>query len=239
MSRPSGKLAGVGVDSEDRPMGAYRFIAFPRGQQPTVEEVNLLTGYAPLLNRHVAWGRDRRGGGVAVAFEAEPFETALEADVGFEALIRCWQNRGCQVVESLDYVKDRDALHPIPIGRLPGAEHAAPASELTAAAHALDHVLIAKQRVAQDALGRAKLALDRTLQRHLWLRRFASVMPYILMVVAVAGLFAAGWYVTARLANGPRERRQETIQRVAEDGMNEQLAAGPRDQEPSESPPKR
>lgn len=212
-------------------MSAYRFVAFPRGQQPTVEEVNLLTGYAPLLNKHVAWGLDRGCGALAVAFEADAFERAIASDMGFEALLRCWQMRGCTVVDSLDFVKDRDALHPVPTGSLPGLEHARHPAEAGGKSHALDHILIAKERLAQDALGRAKLAFERTMQRHESLRRFAAIVPYAMMVLTIVVLFAAGWYVTDRLSSGPRERRKDTIERIAEDAMSEDLDAGARDDE--------
>ncbi|MCA9234095.1 MAG: hypothetical protein KDA44_01395 [Planctomycetales bacterium] len=203
-------------------MGAYRFIAFPPGCQPSVEEVNLLHDYAPVLNRHVAWGLDRRTGALAVALEAEPFVRAVEKDKGFAALVRRWESHGCAVVERLDFVKDSDALHPSVSSPLPGAG-------LAAGVHAQDHLIVAKQNVAYEALGRAKLAFDRTLQRHEALRRFAAVAPYLLMLAAIIGLFGAGWYVTDRMLSGPRERRRDTIERVVADPMSESLEAGARD----------
>ena len=94
-------------------MTAYRYVVFPPGRQPSADEAAELQNYARLLENHVAYGTNKHDGGLAIAFEAELFDRALAKDAGFEALIRRWEVRGCQLVEHLGFVKDYAALKPI------------------------------------------------------------------------------------------------------------------------------
>ena len=98
-------------------MTAYRYVAFPPKVAPTAEELAAFESYADLLERHVAYGKQRGDIGLAIACEAEPFDRLRGLDPAFEELLLKWLVRGAQVVESLPFVKDgrpwtKIATHP-------------------------------------------------------------------------------------------------------------------------------
>ena len=94
-------------------MTAYRYVVFPPGRQPAVEEAAELQTFDHLLEHRFAFGTDKHDGGLAIAFEAELFDRAVSKDADFEALIRKWEVRGCRLVEHLGFVKDAAALRPL------------------------------------------------------------------------------------------------------------------------------
>ncbi|MBX3427519.1 MAG: hypothetical protein KF688_17705 [Pirellulales bacterium] len=222
-------------------MSAYRFVVFPRGMQPTTDDVAALADVAPALGHHIAWGVDRARGGVAVAFEAEPFERTLAGIIEFQALLHRWQARGCVVLEKSEFVKDSAALRPIAAstysrGIHPLAAGAVAEAESHGRSPALDRLLVAKQNLAHDAVARAKLQFDRTVQRYESLSRFATAAPYLAMGFGALLILAAGWYVSVRILDSPRERRQQTIERLADDPLREPLAETPPAEQPAEEP---
>jgi hypothetical protein len=201
-------------------MTAYRYVVFPPGRQPTADEAAELLNYARLLENHIAYGTDKHDGGLAIAFEAELFDRALASNAGFESLIRKWEVRGCRLVDHLGFVKDAAALKPIkPVPRHlvhhGAADRPSPPEAL----------LSAKELAAKEAHGRARLDLEQALQRVAALQRFAAWGPYMLMGLAAVGTIVAGFYISGRLLDADRERRQETIERLSADGQDQPLTA--------------
>jgi hypothetical protein len=74
-----------------------------------------------------------------------------------------------------------------------------------------------KELAAKEAVGRSRLALQRTLGRFEAVGRFAAAVPYLLMGLAALGILAAGAYIGTKLTNSGRERRQETIERAVDE----------------------
>jgi hypothetical protein len=202
-------------------MGAYRYLVFPRHQQPTAEEAGELQSYAPLLKHRFAIGRERKTGTLVFAFDQALFDQALTGDEGFEMLIRKWQVHGCELADKLKFVKDPAALHPTHV-----QPQQRPLSQ--------EKVLFAKQYLAQEAVARSLLSVQQTIQRYTFLQGIGKAMPYALIACGTLGVILAGYYVSNRMQNAERERRKETIERVSEDAMEEGLEA-PRS--PDKSPP--
>jgi hypothetical protein len=73
------------------------------------------------------------------------------------------------------------------------------------------------------------LAVDRALQRIAAAQRLAAAAPYLMMLAAMAGLVLAGATISRRLQDSPRERRQQTIERVLDSPLEEELASDPSD----------
>jgi len=200
-------------------MSAYRYVVFPKGKQPTIHEVEELEGFAPLVEKKFAYGINKKDGGLAIAFEAAAFQKGIERDLGFEALIRRWEKRECEVVEHLSFVKDRAALKPI-VSR---AIHQTVGKHTALAAASGERHLTAKELAAKEALGRSGLEVHQTLQRHATFIRFASWMPHLLMGLGGVMIITVGFVVGNRMLSGNREHRKETIERIASDAMKESI----------------
>ena len=156
---------------------------------------------------------DGANGGLALAFDAREFESARSTRPDFARLIERWQVRSGVVHEKLLFIKRPTALQPTPAGFVHEP------TELKG------EKLIKRKRVAaEDAIGKAKLELDRTLRRYAWVQRVARVLPYALMGLGALMTIAAGIYASQRLLDAQGERRQETIERVADDAMGQQLS---------------
>src|SRR5688572_4048421 len=95
-------------------MSAYRYVVFPRGKQPTDVEVREFQKFAGALANQFAFGTCRDDGRLAVAVDRLAFDHVSKIDAGFEAVIRRWEARGCEVVDHLAFVKDAKALRPTP-----------------------------------------------------------------------------------------------------------------------------
>ncbi len=193
-------------------MGAYRYLLFPRHQQPTAEEAAELQSYAPLLKNRFAIGFQRKTEALAILFDQEIFEQAM-ADEGFEMLIRKWQVHGCELVEKLKFVKDPAALKPT---------H----THVQQRHMSQDKIVFAKQYLAQEAIARSLLSVQRTVERFTWLQRVGKAVPYALILLGTIVVIAAGFYVSNRIENADRERRKETIERVSTKAMEESLDTG-------------
>jgi hypothetical protein len=61
--------------------------------------------------------------------------------------------------------------------------------------------------------------LHKTLGHFESLGRLASAVPYLLMAIAAIGTLVAGAYIGTKLTNTGRERRQQTIERAAEETL--------------------
>jgi hypothetical protein len=191
-------------------MSAYRYLVFPKHQQPTTDEAGELQSYASLLKHHFAVGRERKSESLVIAFEQEIFDQALSSNEGFELLIRKWQVHGCELVDKLKFVKDHDALRPVQVrGR-----HVSQ-----------DKLLVAKKQLAQEAIARSLLSVHRTLEHYTWLQQFGKAVPYMMIAAGTLGIILAGFYISGRMQEGNRERRQDTVERVSGDAMDESLDA--------------
>jgi hypothetical protein len=183
-------------------MGAYRYLLFPKHQQPTADEVAELHSYLPLLKGRWAIGHERKTDALAILFDQEIFEQAM-ADEGFEMLIRKWQVHGCGLTEKLKFVKDSAALKPT---------HSHVAERYLSP----ERILRGKKYLAEEAVAKSLLSVQRTLERMSWLERVGKAVPYAIIACGTIGLLATGWYVHHRLSNTDRERRTETIERMAD-----------------------
>jgi hypothetical protein len=137
----------------------YRYIVFPRGRQPTKEEITELNRHRHVLAGRIAYGTRRDDGSLAIAFEATVYDFALATERGFEALLRAWQAHGCEVQEHLAFVKDAGALRPTSTN-MPRLDRPV---EQDRAAHQTP--MTVKELAAKEAVGRSRLALEKTLGR--------------------------------------------------------------------------
>ncbi len=203
-------------------MSAYRYLLFPHGHQPTMGEVGELESFADALPDRFAYGKDRKSGNLAIAFPAEAFEQALENHIGFKALIHTWQRHGATVVEHLGFVKDTKALHPVSTNPYaPTSQHLDLPSQHHAHVTTHDKLVAAKELAAREALGRARLGLQQTVQRHQVLHFFAGWVPYLLIAGGTLLTILAGTYTYQRLSDSGVESRKETIERIADDAVQE------------------
>ena len=193
-------------------MSVYRYIVFAPKKQPTVQEVDQLRACCEAARFRYAVGVNGADGGLALAFDAREFESARSTDGTFARLIDRWAVRGSEVRAKLLFIKRPDALQPIP------GDFIHEPVELRGEA-----LLKQKQKVAQESIGRASLRLHQTLERHAWLQRVAKAVPYALMGLGAVLVLVVGTYAYQRLMNSDTERRQETIERVASDAMEQEL----------------
>lgn len=207
-------------------MSEYRYLLFPRGNQPTTGEVGELQNYSGKLLGRFAYGTDRKTGSLAIAFEADSFAQALETHKGFKALIHKWELRGATVCVHLGFVKDSQALRPVPTNQWsPHPQHSTFQPQPSSTVTAQEKLIVAKELAAQEALGRSLLGVQQTKEQHLFLTRVAGWVLYLFIAAGSLMTIVAGIYTYQRLQDAPGERRKETIERVAEDAMQEKLDA--------------
>lgn len=190
----------------------YRYVVFAIGKQPSVDEVSQLREWAVATKSQFAVGVNSDDGALTLAFDARDFESAVSSGTPLATLLSRWAVRGCTVRERLTFIKQPTALQPIPGGVLHESVE-----------HRSDPTLKRKQLAAQEALGRAGLKLQQTLEQHAWLQGVAKVVPYALIGLAGLLTIIVGVNIGTSLLDSPVERRQETIQRVANDAMGESL----------------
>lgn len=190
----------------------YRYIVFAPNKQPTVEEIDELNVCCQACKFRYAVGVNGADGGLALAFDAREFEAARSTKGELALLLERWEVRGSEIRPRLLFIKRPDALQPIPGGFMHQPV------ELRGEA-----LLKRKQKDAHESFARASLKLHQTLEQHAWLRRFANAVPYVLMGIGAVVTIVAGTYAYQRLMASPAERRQETIERVASDAMEEDL----------------
>jgi hypothetical protein len=204
-------------------MNAYRFVAWPRGRQPTRDEAALLRLHGAAVEGRFAWGHDRRDQRLLLAFDAALFDAARQRDATFDALIAQWELCGCQVLAEADFIKDASALRPVataPGGRRPGSSIAAAAPVVPGGAAP---PLAPQELVARESLGKFRLQIQRAKARYAAWQRAASWLPWLWM--GAAAIFVTGWglWIGQRLLNARVERHRETIERIARDPLREDL----------------
>jgi hypothetical protein len=143
-------------------MSAYRYVVFPRGKQPTDVEVRELQKFAGALANQFAYGTCREDGRLAIAVDRAAFDHVLKIDAGFEALVRAWTARGCEVVDHLAFVKNAAALKPVPTNVWQAHD-----GRGTVQAMRVAEQLALKEQAAREAVGRSLL---RTIGAGLYIR---------------------------------------------------------------------
>jgi hypothetical protein len=202
-------------------MSAYRYVVFPRGKQPTDVEVRELQKFAGALANQFAYGTCRDDGRLAIAVDRVAFEHVQKIDAGFEALVRMWTARGCELVDHLAFVKNAAALRPTPTN----VWHAHDGRGTVQALRNEEQRTV-KELAAREAVARSLLSVERTIQQYAVVQRIAAVVPYLLIAIGATLTIASGLYIRDRMQNSDRESRQDTIERVVEDPLREPLQVG-------------
>jgi hypothetical protein len=200
-------------------MAEYRYVLFARGKQPTADEVSELKSLASLFDNKLAWGVSRDDGRLALACPGVEFDKARDSHADFDALVHKWERRGCEIVSHLGFVKDSSALRPMTTSG--GLVHDGRASTITVRNEQQGSDHLAR---AREAVGRSLLGVEQTLQRYAALQRFASAIPYLLILLGAVVTIGTGFYVRNRMMNSGRERRQDTIERVVDAPLDESLS---------------
>ena len=208
-------------------MSAYRYVVFPIGHTPNAGEVAALRGYAEHLNNHIALGH-RRDGGLAIAFEAEPFDRLRGFEPAFEDLLTQWRARGGEIVEKLSFVKDSKPWKAIDKAPKTNAPASPPTSRATPW-HGQPEDLGQVRASGREAEGRARLGAAQIVAQAESFERAAGWMPYVLWGLGAVLILAAGVYLGTRLTSSENETRAETVERVADDPIGQTLtpAAAP------------
>jgi hypothetical protein len=193
-------------------MSAYRYVLFPRGKQPTADEVRELQNFAGALANQFAWGTCRDDGRLALAVDRQSCDHVQQIDSGFAALIRRWESHGCELLPHLAFVKDNAALKPTP-----SFAWLAQDGRGTVQSRRTESQLAGKELAAKEAVGRSLLAVQQSIERYAVIQRVAAAIPYGLIALAAITTIGVGFYVRERLLNSGRERRQETIERMLQD----------------------
>jgi hypothetical protein len=199
-------------------MSAYRYVVFPRGKQPTDVEVRELQKFAGALANQFAYGTCREDGRLAIAVDRAAFDHVQKIDAGFEALVRIWTARGCELIDHLAFVKNAAALRPTPTNTWHAHD-----GRGTVQAMRVAEQLAAKELAAREAVARSLLSVERTIQQYAVAQRIAAIVPYLLIALGATLTIAAGLYIRDRVQNSDRESRQDTIERVIEDPLRESL----------------
>jgi hypothetical protein len=211
-------------------MSSYRYVIFPRGRQPSADEVRRLQEFAGALANQFAWGVCRDDDRLAVAFDARAFDHVAASDAGFEALVRLWETHGAELAEHLKFVKDAAALKPTRSAALPmptGSAAPKPTGSTAVAGASPEQSVVARRKdpspdaiaaaklaSAQESVARSLLGVQRTLERYAALERLGTVLPYLLMAAAILLTAGVGVYVHRQLSATEHESRQETIERT-------------------------
>jgi hypothetical protein len=196
-------------------MSSYRYVVFPRGKQPTADEVREFQKFAGALANQFAWGTCRDDGRLALAVDRQSCDHVQQIDPGFAALIRRWESHGCELLPHLAFVKDAAALKPTP-----SFAWLAHDGRGTVQSRRAESALVAKEQAAKEAIGRSLLAMQHTIDRYALVQRLAAAVPYGLVAIAAITTIGMGLYIRERLLNSGRERRQATIERALEDSSS-------------------
>ncbi len=206
-------------------MSAYRYIVFPIGHTPSADEVAALRRYAEHFNNHIALGY-RRDGGLAIAFEAEPFDRLRGLEPAFEDLLTHWRARGGEVVEKLPFVKDAKAWKAIDKAPKPAAATTRSAAKPASRPLPLDGPPRDRREAqidGREAEGRSRLAAAQIAAQAEQFERAAGWMPYALWGLGAVLVIGAGSYLAVRLTDSDNETRAETVERVATDPITQPL----------------
>lgn len=202
-------------------MSAYRYIVFPTGFTPNADEMLSLRRYAEHLNNHIALGH-RRDGGLAIAFEAEPFDRLRGLEPAFEELLTQWRARGGEIAEKLPFVKDSKPWKAI--DKPPKAAAATHSAPLPLPLDSPPRDLHEARLDGREAIGRTKIAVAQIAAQAEQFERAATWMPYALWALGAVLVIGAGSYLAMRLTDSENETRAATVERVAENPIGESLA---------------
>ena len=192
-------------------MSSYHYVVFPRGKQPTADEVREFQKFAGALANQFAWGTCRDDGRLALAVDRQSCDHVQQIDPGFAAVIRRWESHGCELLPHLAFVKDAAALKPTP-----SFAWLLQDGRGTVQSRRAESQLTAKEQAAKEAIGRSMLAVQRTIDQYALVQRIAAALPYALVAIAALTTIGMGLYIRERLLNSGRETRQATIQRELE-----------------------
>jgi hypothetical protein len=195
-------------------MSSYHYVVFPRGKQPTADEVREFQKFAGALANQFAWGTCRDDGRLALAVDRQSCDHVQQIDPGFAAVIRRWESHGCELLPHLAFVKDAAALKPTP-----SFAWLVQDGRGTVQSRRAESQLAAKEQAAKEAIGRSMLAVQRTIDQYALVQRIAAALPYALIAIAAITTIAMGLYIRERLLNSDRETRQETIERALENPL--------------------
>jgi hypothetical protein len=196
-------------------MSSYRYVVFPRGKQPSADEVREFQKFTGALANQFAWGTCRDDGRLALAVDRQSCDHVQQIDPGFAAVIRRWESHGCELLPHLAFVKDAAALKPTP-----SFAWLAHDGRGTVQSRRAESQLVAKEQAAKEAIGRSMLAVQHTIDRYALVQRLAAAVPYGLVAIAAITTIGMGLYIRERLLNSGRERRKETIERALEDSSS-------------------
>jgi hypothetical protein len=196
-------------------MSSYRYVVFPRGKQPSADEVREFQKFAGALANQFAWGTCRDDGRLALAVDRQSCDHVQQIDPGFAAVIRRWESHGCELLPHLAFVKDAAALKPTPSFAWLMQD-----GRGTVQSRRAESALVAKEQAAEEAIGRSMLAVQHTIDRYALVQRLAAAVPYGLVAIAAITTIGMGLYIRERLLNSGRERRQATIERALEDSSS-------------------
>lgn len=197
-------------------MSAYRYVVFPVGFTPTADEMAALRRHAEHLNKHIALGH-RRDGGLAIAFEAEPFDRLRGIEPAFEDLLTHWRARGGEITEKLPFVKDSKPWKAI--DKAPKAAAASLPMQLDSPPRDGREARVD----AREAVGRTRLGVAQITAQAEQFERAAGWMPYALWGLGAVLMLSAGAYLGMRLTNSESETRADTVERVADDPIGQSL----------------
>lgn len=192
-------------------MSSYHYVVFPRGKQPTADEVREFQKFAGALANQFAWGTCRDDGSLALAVDRQSCDHVQQIDPGFAAVIRRWESHGCELLPHLAFVKDAAALKPTP-----SFAWLVQDGRGTVQGRRAENQLAAKEHAAKEAIGRSMLAVQRTIDQYALVQRIAAALPYALVAIAAVTTIGMGLYIRDRLLNSNRETRQATITRELE-----------------------
>lgn len=187
-------------------MSDYRYLVFAVGKQPNTDEADQLKQLSKSVSGRLAIGVHAKTGGLVLAWTADDFQQ-LTGDRRFTELVGKLEVRGAELATRCPFKKDASALRPIPVSNRARSHHGvyAPGRDETP--------LTAKELAAKEALGRSLLSVQKTLERHAAIERFAAAVPYLLIAVGTLATLWAGWTISDRLSRTSLERRRDaTIQ---------------------------
>jgi hypothetical protein len=201
-------------------MSAYRYIVFPVGFTPNADEMAALRRYAEHLNNHIALGH-RRDGGLAIAFEAEPFDRLRGLEPAFEDLLTRWRARGGEIAEKLSFVKDSKVWKAL--DKAPKSTATSPVANRSLPSDGPPRESRDARVDGREAEGRSRLAVSQITAQSEQLERAAGWMPYALWGLGALLIMGAGVYLGSRLTSSESETRAATVERVADDPISQSL----------------
>ncbi len=218
-------------------MAAYRYLCFPSGAQPSAEDLVRFRSYHGLLDNHVAYGVRRDDGALVIVCETESFDRLRDLDATFNELIRSWCDYGVGITDTLGFVKEAKPWKQILQAESTPALATQPEQEVSNSSLLEqepqrsrftawmfgERLTLKKQQLADESYGHGLLEIHRSAGQARRYERVAASLPYFLWGIAAILVLIFGAYVSNRLLDSSGESRSETIHRINEDAMNEDL----------------